>query len=134
MRRPLVAVLAILTVAGAVALAQTGEAWKAPARAARKKNPVAADARSLAAGKVIYDKECLSCHGAKGKGDGLAVKDLERKPGDLSAPEVLAESDGELFWRITTGNKPMASFEKTLTDEQRWDSVNYIRTLGAKGK
>lgn len=131
MRRSFLVVVATLTFAGALALAQSGETWKAPARAAKKKNPVAADARSLASGKAIYEKECLSCHGAKGKGDGTAVKDLERKPGDLSAPPVLAETDGELFWKITAGNKPMASFEKTLTEEQRWDSVNFIRTFAA---
>ena len=46
------------------------EEWKAPARAARKKNPIPPDEKSLAAGKAVYAKECASCHGDAGKGDG----------------------------------------------------------------
>ena len=108
------------------------EEWKAPARAARKKNPVSADEKSLAMGKELYAKECLSCHGAAGKGDGSAAKDLDKPPGDLSKPKMWEQSDGELFWKITEGKKPMPSEEKTFTEEQRWHVVNYIRTLAPK--
>ena len=112
------------------------EAWKAPARAARKKNPIPADEKSIAAGKVLYEHECLACHGKSGKGDGPSAKDLERSPGDLSSPHVAAQSDGELFWKITEGRKPMPSFEKKFSDDERWQIVNYIRTLAppAEGK
>ena len=109
------------------------EEWKAPSRAARKKNPIPADEKSLVEGKRVYDKECLSCHGPKGKGDGPGAKDLEKKPGDLSAPSVVSQSDGELFWKITTGKKPMPAYELTLSEEQRWHSVNFVRTF-ASGK
>lgn len=106
--------------------------WKAPERASRKKNPIPADVNSTAAGKVVYVKECLSCHGATGKGDGPSAKDLEKTPGDLSNPKLWEQSDGALFWKITTGKKPMASYEKLLTEEQRWHVINYIRTLASK--
>ncbi len=108
--------------------------WKAPARAARKKNPIPSDANSIAAGKAVYVQECLSCHGTAGKGDGPAAKDLDPKPGDLSSQKVRDQTDGELFWKITTGKKPMPTFEMTLTDEQRWSVVNYLRTLGPQAK
>ena len=107
--------------------------WKAPARAARKKNPIAADDTSIATGQSVYAKECLSCHGPTGKGDGPAAKNLERPAGDLSSPKLSEETDGALFWKITEGRKPMASFEKTLTEEQRWHVINYVRTLAPKG-
>ena len=106
--------------------------WKAPERAARKKNPISADANSIAVGKVVYTKECFSCHGATGKGDGPAAKDLEKSPGDLSNPKLWDQSDGALFWKITTGRKPMASYENLLTEEQRWHVINYTRTLAPR--
>lgn len=109
------------------------EEWKAPARAARKKNPVPADEQSMAAGKTLYTKECFSCHGATGKGDGPAAKNLERPPGDLSNAKLWEQTDGALFWKITEGRKPMPTFEKTFTEEQRWQIINYVRTLAPKG-
>ena len=106
--------------------------WKAPERAARKQNPIPADANSIAVGKAVYTKECFSCHGTTGKGDGPAAKDLEKSPGDLSNPKLWDQTDGALFWKITTGRKPMASYEKLLTEEQRWHVINYARTLAPR--
>jgi mono/diheme cytochrome c family protein len=106
--------------------------WKAPARAAKKKNPVPADDASVAAGKIGYQKECLSCHGDTGKGNGPAAANLEVKPGDLSDPKLWAQTDGELFWKITEGKKPMPSYNKLFSDEQRWQIVNYVRTFAPK--
>lgn len=103
--------------------------WKAPSRAARKKNPVASDDKSIADGKAVYAANCLACHGKTGKGDGPQATGLERKPGDLSSDKVKNESDGELFWKVTEGRKPMPSYEKTLSETQRWDVINYVRTL-----
>jgi len=127
-------VAAVLALPAASAQATKGgtDEWVAPARAAKKKNPVAANALSLEKGKVVYAKECVSCHGDTGKGDGSAVKDLEKKPNDLTLTKTLEQSDGALFWKITEGNKPMASYEKTLSEEDRWHVINYLRTLAAK--
>jgi len=108
------------------------EPWVAPARAAKRKNPITADDASLAKGKALYTKECLSCHGEKGKGDGPAVKDLEKKPGDLSDPKLWEQSDGALFFKLTEGRKPMPSMEQAFTEEQRWQVINYVRTFAPK--
>ena len=118
-------------IVGAVgALAAAGiaaEEWVAPARAAAKKNPVKADAASIGRGKTVYMAECASCHGNSGRGDGPSAKDLEKSPGDMT--KLGSQSDGALFWKITEGKKPMASFATKLTEQQRWDVVNYLRTL-----
>jgi mono/diheme cytochrome c family protein len=111
--------------------------WTAPARAARKQNPITADAASISKGKDIYVAGCLPCHGASGRGDGPAAATLERngvriKPGNLSDPKRWSETDGELYWKITEGNSPMPAWGQTLTDDQRWLIVNYIRTLAPK--
>jgi len=103
------------------------------ARAKRKVNPVAADANSIATGKRIYQKECLDCHGPTGKGDGPGAADLKVKPADLTALDPAEHSDGELFWKISVGNKPMPGYEKLLPEESRWHVVNYLHTLNSKG-
>ena len=124
------AVLLTATVTGAGG--QPGEPWSAPARAAKKQNPFPADAASLATGKRLYVQHCLSCHGASGRGDGPAAKDLEKSPGNFADPMLWNHTDGELFWKITEGKKPMPTFGKLMSDEERWHVVNYIRTLTTK--
>jgi mono/diheme cytochrome c family protein len=98
-------------------------------REAREKNPVEANEENLTAGRRLYQKQCMECHGAAGKGDGKAAVDLDPKPSDLSRPEVAEKSDGALFWRITRGRKPMPGFEKMIVAEDRWRVVLFIRTL-----
>lgn len=131
-------VLSVLIVdfrpAPALAQGAATEEWKAPARAARKKNPVPVDEKSLAAGKVVYVKECLSCHGTGGKGDGPNAKDLNPKPYDLNTAKVWSQTDGALFWKLTEGKKPMPAYDTLLSEEQRWQVINYSRaTFGPKG-
>lgn len=103
--------------------------WKAPARAARRKNPIPADPASIAAGKSIYAANCLACHGSAGKGDGPAAIAFNPPPKDLSDPKIADETDGELFWKITEGKKPMPSFGTLLSEDDRWRVVDYIRTF-----
>ena len=132
--------LASVVLTGALALvvslassrADTEEPWKAPARAAKKANPIPADDKSIAAGKVLYSRECQSCHGMAGKGDGPAAKDLEKSPGDLSKSTMWDQTDGALFWKLSNGKKPMPTFEKTFTEDERWQVIDYIRTLAPK--
>ena len=106
--------------------------WKAPARAARKKNPIPADEKSIAAGKKVYVAQCLSCHGEAGKGDGPAAKDLNPKPRNLSDPKIQEQSDGSIFWKLTEGKAPMPTFSKLLSEDERWQVINYVRTLKKK--
>ena len=106
--------------------------WTAPARAARKENPTPADDKSRARGKELFTVGCLPCHGPSGRGDGPAAASLERKPGNLTDPKMWQQTDGAIFWKISEGNAPMPSFQEAFSDEQRWDIVNYVRTLAPK--
>jgi mono/diheme cytochrome c family protein len=103
--------------------------WVAPARAARKKNPIPPDDNSIAAGKAVYIAQCLKCHGDTGKGDGPSAKDLTPRPKDLSDPNVAGQTDGALYWKITTGRKPMPTFENLTSEVDRWNVINYLRKL-----
>jgi mono/diheme cytochrome c family protein len=103
--------------------------WKAPPDAAAKANPVPMDDKSNAAGKRTYIKNCQACHGIAGHGDGPAAGANKPRPRDLSDPQIASQTDGEYFWKITTGRKPMPGYEQKLTEEQRWQVVNYLRVL-----
>jgi mono/diheme cytochrome c family protein len=103
--------------------------WTAPAAEARKKNPVAVNESSLAAGQKIYLKRCVACHGKTGNGDGPDAADLGIHPAKLSDPVIRGETDGELFWKITVGKKPMPNYGTRLSSTDRWNVINYLRSL-----
>jgi len=101
--------------------------------AAKQKNPVAADATSIAAGKGVYDKNCANCHGKTGLGDGAMGTELNPKPPNLTDAEWKhGDTDGEIFLVIKDGSKGtgMKGFNSKLTEHQIWDVVNYIRSIG----
>ena len=125
-----VAVLCTVLIASSiVAVSEEQQKWSAPATEAQKKNPVAANESALAAGLKIYSKTCAMCHGKTGDADGPAVIELNIHPAKLSDPKLATEPDGALFWKITTGKKPMPAFGRRLSEADRWNLVNYIRTL-----
>ncbi|MCX6290957.1 MAG: cytochrome c [Bacteroidetes bacterium] len=128
--------ISIFSVAATITtgFAQQSVPWVAPDAAKLKKNPVAVDEASLAAGKKSFEKECLQCHGKKGKGDGPNAATCELPPGNLTLAKVQSQADGELFWKISEGKKPMPIGKKVFTEEQRWQLVNYIRTFAPKSK
>ena len=103
--------------------------WKAPASADAKKNPLTGDATAFAAGKAVYAKECQSCHGKKGKGDGPSAADLDKSAGNFTLAKTQEQSDGALSWKISEGRKPMPSFKKKLTEEQIWQTVIFMRSF-----
>ena len=113
----------------AAAADSKSEKWLSPAASAAKKNPIASTQESIATGHKIYSKTCVMCHGKSGDADGPAVIELNIHPAKLSDPHLATESDGSLFWKITTGKKPMPTYGKRFSETDRWNLVNYIRTL-----
>lgn len=103
--------------------------WNAPASEASKKNPVAASHDSIQAGEKVYTKRCLACHGKSGDGDGPDAADLGIHPAKFSDPSSRKESDGALYWKITVGKKPMPKYGTRLSSTDRWNVINYLRTL-----
>lgn len=93
------------------------------------KNPLIGEKEAAINGKVVFTNNCVICHGASGNGDGELSKSLNRKPANLVSNSFQQQKDSEIYWKITKGIGMMASFEDALTDTQRWELVNYIRTL-----
>lgn len=125
----LVAVLILATVAMFNAFA----GWTVPDSARKAQNPYPATAEALQQGGAIYAKRCKECHGVNGDGTGEKADQLSAMPSDFTdAREMGRATDGELFWKITHGRRPMPAFEDKLTDKQRWELVDYIRTFAKK--
>jgi len=96
-------------------------------------NPVEADNSSVERGAIFYEYNCKMCHGDQGDGKGsLAVFLIDVKPADLTSALVQEQSDGELFLTLTNGKGMMPYMTENLTVRDRWDVVNYIRTLQAE--
>ena len=132
--RPL-GILALLVILGAglATAINTAKNWNATAAARRLKNPVPPTGDAIAAGRQVYGEHCRSCHGEKGDGRGPKAAELSVAPGDFTdVPAMRRRTDGELFWQITRGRLPMPAFADKLSDQERWQVVDYIRTFADK--
>ncbi len=99
--------------------------WDVPAAAASVKNPVNSDATSIAAGKVLFTKTCKLCHGATGKGVGKMAE-----PSDFTLKTFKTQTDGAIFYKINTGHGKMPAYKTKIKDDnEKWNLVNYLRTL-----
>jgi len=92
-------------------------------------NPVKADSTSIRAGEALYKKNCASCHGKSGLGDGVVARTLLTFPGDFSREYYQSQTDGEHFYKTKYGRDEMPKYESKLIDEEIWHIVNYMRTF-----
>jgi len=109
-----------------------------PAEYASLTNPVPADSESLAGGKANYETYCAACHGESGRGDGPAAADLDPPPAPIAHTARML-SDVYLFYRVSEGgnfapfNSAMPAWKGTLDETERWDVINYVRSLAGSG-
>lgn len=104
-----------------------------PLEFSRLKNPISSTDESVKRGREIYLENCYRCHGFSGKGDGPDAAGLHVSPKDLTDNERMAHHpDGDHFYWITYAmgkERIMPSLGEKLTENERWDLVNYVRTL-----
>src|SRR5674476_1268839 len=112
----------------AVTMAQP-KPWIVPANFKTMKNPVAAGDASTKAGQALYTKNCASCHGKAGLGDGVKARSLKQFPGDFSKADYQKQSDGDLFYKTKFGRDEMPKYDGKLADDDIWNIVNYMRTF-----
>jgi mono/diheme cytochrome c family protein len=121
----------LLAAAAALGVVAHGsKPWPVPESAKRMANPVKASPAVLAAARKIYAEMCAQCHGEQGKGDGTEAMMYSVKPANFAEEHMMGEmTDGEIFYKMTEGRRPMPGFKNTLSEEQRWQMVHFVRSL-----
>jgi mono/diheme cytochrome c family protein len=104
--------------------------WPVPEEAKQLKNPLQPTAAALKSAREVYADKCAHCHGDTGKGDGRDANRYDPAPTDLTdSKKINPATDGELFYKISEGKKPMPVFKNKLTEDQRWQLVLLIRSF-----
>lgn len=131
-RKSLFALLLAVIVLAIVYLFLQNRPWTVPEEAKRVKNPLQPSDAALQAAHGMYTERCAHCHGDTGKGDGHDASSYDPAPTNFTEAERMrAVTDGELFYKISEGHRPMPSFKKRFTEEQRWQLVLLIRSFAA---
>lgn len=104
--------------------------WDVPTDKKAKNSYVKFDENTAKDGEAIYTKTCKSCHGDMGKANGN--KTLNPQPPDLTSTLTQDLTDGELFYILNTGRNAMPNFKNTLSEEERWKVISYIRSFNKK--
>lgn len=105
-----------------------------PAPYAGATSPVAASDAVLARGGDVYAAQCAVCHGDGGMGDGPTAAVLDPAPVPIARTSQMMRDD-YLFWRVSEGGAPfntaMPTWKETLSEQERWEVIAYVRALGA---
>lgn len=120
----------VFVIGASFTISKFNDPWPVPDKYLKMANPVKPDATSIAAGKAIWSKQCQSCHGKTGKGDGPKAAQLKTLPDDLSKNDIQKQPDGAFFYKTSEGRDDMPSFKKKIADaDDIWAVVNYMRTF-----
>lgn len=129
----LTALVAFMFILGNAAFAQQGKAKPWPVSdkdKALKPTVKLTDQTVINNGKDLWAKNCKSCHGAKGLGDGPKGASLKTHPGDFSSAAFQGQTDGEIFHKTSAGREEMPAYDKKIPDaNDRWALVAFMRTF-----
>lgn len=93
-------------------------------------NPSVVDEASLTRGAELYAIHCQMCHGVTGEANGPISPFLANRPANFTSDVVQSKSDGSFFLSISYGvDGRMPALNENLTVSERWDVVNFLRTL-----
>jgi mono/diheme cytochrome c family protein len=86
---------------------------------------------NLDEGQRVYKQNCVNCHGAEGKGDGVAAEKLDPKPADLTSTKTQTKKDAELLEIIKFGRPgtAMPSWMSELDEPEMQNVLAYLRSL-----
>lgn len=124
------ALLVLITVLVTRWLAQENKPWVVPEQYKALKNPLPSSESNLNSARQIYADECAQCHGEQGRGDGPEARTHFPLPADLTDEKLLkGVTDGEIFYQISEGRRPMPSYKGRLTEDQRWQLILLVRSF-----
>ncbi|MCI0522385.1 MAG: cytochrome c [Bacteroidales bacterium] len=106
-----------------------GEPWTIPAESKKMANPVAKDDATLKLGASSWAKNCASCHGKTGLGDGPKGRMTKTFPGDFSSAAFQAYTDGDIFYQTKVGRGEMPAYDKKIPDNEIWALVHHMRSF-----
>jgi mono/diheme cytochrome c family protein len=96
------------------------------------KNPVSPTVPAISQGKAAYFNYCVHCHGPRADGNGTVGQSFAPLPSNLTDPQVLDQSDGELFSKISLGFGRHPALASTVSETDRWSIISYLRSLRGK--
>jgi mono/diheme cytochrome c family protein len=124
-----IALLGMIVIAILLAVMRRGE-WIIPDEDKQRKNPLQPSPKVIEAARPLYTENCERCHGATGKGNGPESARQYPAPSDLTdATRMSALTDGAIFYQISEGRRPMPSFKRRMTEDQRWQLVLLLRSF-----
>lgn len=105
-----------------------------PSDYSSRKNPIPANEERLRDGRMLYETNCSTCHGATGQGDGPAGTNLNPRPSNLARfIRMPMATDPYLFWTISDGGAPIQSamppFKTALSEKEVWEIIVFLRTM-----
>ncbi len=109
----------------------SGQEWIVPDDKKGKLSTFQFDDNTRKAGEKLYSVNCMSCHGAPGKGNFLK---MVPPPPDPATDMIQKNSDGELFYKLTNGRGQMPSFKNALSSDEIWHVISFVRSFNSSYK
>ena len=106
-----------------LAIQVSAQEWEVPADQKDIKNPLEYNLANVKKGKELFYQNCKSCHGDPGKNNVLP---LVPPPVDIASEKMQKNTEGEIYYKISTGRAGMPQFKATISDDDKWRIVNFI--------
>ncbi len=107
--------------------------FKIPPEDAKRANPTKTTPASLAQSARMYGYDCAMCHGKDGDGKGDLAAQMKLQLHDWRQPATLEKlSDGDIFYIVSKGKGDMPGEGTRLSDDQKWQLVNLLRSFAKK--
>lgn len=103
------------------------EPWTAPGWTDSLYNPYNLEPLTLPQAQEVYNLKCIKCHGTQGQ--GYPLEHTAQEVPNFKQDWFKAQSDGAIYWKIREGRGVMPGYKSTLSDEQLWQLVEYVRDL-----
>jgi mono/diheme cytochrome c family protein len=116
----------LILILASVALKLSAQNWEVPEDKLARVSSFKFSAETAKKGEAVFMKNCTSCHGIPTKGNFVK---LVPPPGDPATDKFQKQTDGALFYKITTGRGAMPQFRDIVPEEDRWNVISYFRSF-----